>query len=350
MLNKALINWSHEQYSHLPWRQKRSLYTTLVSEIMLQQTTVGTVLSRFGPFIKKYPTVKSLAKASEKDVCAAWEGLGYYRRARNLRKAAITIVEDYGGEFPSDITELKKIPGIGDYTANAIKAIGMNEHALGVDANLERVLARYYGLKEEKGLKLHKKIKTLFSDHKIIQNLDKLGSRNAHEALMDLGRVYCQAKRADCHLCPLKKKCVARLEEGSPLDYPVISEALKKSKSIKHEVTLLRILVKRGRKYVGHERLKSQWLQGQIELPTFILQSTDEKLKQYPILENVDLDKNLPLVKSAITKYKISNIVLKMTKSEFDDFLAEHSLIKGDYSYFDVDTSHFSTTSKKVMS
>ena len=110
MINKKLIDWSLNSYSDLPWRsENRSLYTTLVSEIMLQQTTVTTVMKKYDAFLKQYPTIFDLAESSEKEVCKAWEGLGYYRRARNLRKAAIDITENYNGKFPTDVNELIKI-------------------------------------------------------------------------------------------------------------------------------------------------------------------------------------------------------------------------------------------------
>lgn len=349
MLNKQLLTWSLETYEHLPWRQTRSLYRTLVSEIMLQQTTVSTVLARFEPFIEKFPTLEDLAKASEKEVCSAWEGLGYYRRARNLRKAAIYLMEHHSGEFPKSAQKLKKIPGIGDYTANALLAIGMNEEGLGIDANLERVIARYFYIQEEKGPKLQKKIKELYEQKSVLKNLNRVGYRAGHEALMDLGRVFCQAKRADCHICPVKTRCQSRIEAGSPLAIPVVSNKQLEKKKQKDELQLLRVVVRRGQKVVGHERSKGQWLEGQVEIPSFILSSTDKKLDQYPRLHNFDLNEHdVSIIKTGITKYKIKNCVIEMSKKDFDDLLKSHK-IDQNYSYYHAGETHFSSASKKAL-
>ncbi|RPJ67810.1 MAG: A/G-specific adenine glycosylase, partial [Alphaproteobacteria bacterium] len=130
-----LIEWSNDQYSHLPWRSQRTLYRTLVSEIMLQQTTVGTVLNHFEKFLSEYPTIFDLAQTNEEQICISWKGLGYYRRARSLRSLAIQIVEQFKGEIPTDLASLLKLKGIGPYTANAIVAIGADLRGLAVDAN-----------------------------------------------------------------------------------------------------------------------------------------------------------------------------------------------------------------------
>jgi A/G-specific adenine glycosylase len=158
----ALIEWSKNEFSDLPWRKNRSLYRTLVSEIMLQQTTVGTVKNHYERFLKQFPTLSSLAEATEDELIVAWKGLGYYRRARNLKKIAETIHAEFNDEFPQDIETLKTISGIGPYTASAIVGIGMDKRALAVDANLERVIARLFNIKTEKGPKLQAAIGELF--------------------------------------------------------------------------------------------------------------------------------------------------------------------------------------------
>ena len=200
MMNlKALIKWSCSHYGHLPWRQSRSLYSTLVSEIMLQQTTVGTVLNHYHRFLKRFPSIKSLAMACEEDVLIEWKGLGYYRRAKNLRKACIHLWENYRGQIPLDFEKLIAIPGIGEYTANALLAIGGNKKTIALDANLERVIARLYGIKEKKGPKLLKHIYALFDDDKIFSHdPQKVSFRHLNEALMDLGRTYCQSRKTRC--------------------------------------------------------------------------------------------------------------------------------------------------------
>lgn len=300
-----LISWSEKEFSRLPWREKRTLYRTLVSEIMLQQTTVSTVRNHYERFLVTFPTMESLARASEEELTVAWKGLGYYRRARNLKKIAEAIVNEHGGEFPKTSEELQLIPGIGPYTAGAIMAIGMDERALAVDANLERVIARLYGMKEEKGLKLQKKILELFAAGKIF-NEKKISFRKLNEALMDLGRTYCQARKASCDLCFLKAECVA-LKKGKPLEYPVSSVVAKVSQE--HELELLRVFVVKKGKLLVYRKDDSEWLSGQYEVPTFIVKSTDEKLKQYQKLKGSSPEV-VGSFKTGITKYKIHNSVI----------------------------------------
>src|SRR5690606_19105274 len=141
-----LLTWSAREFGHLPWRKERTLYRTLVSEIMLQQTTVSTVLQHYERFLKRFPDLTTLAAASEEEMLIAWDGLGYYRRAKNLKRIAEMLVADWDGQFRERADDLLMIKGIGPYTSNALLAIGMVRPALAVDAILERVLARINGL------------------------------------------------------------------------------------------------------------------------------------------------------------------------------------------------------------
>ena len=310
---KNLINWSKTEFAHLPWRQNRSLYRTLVSEIMLQQTTVGTVRNHFERFLVRFPDLISLAQASEDELLVAWKGLGYYRRARSLKKIAEALASDHGGEFPHDLDALMEITGIGPYTANALVGIGMDKRALAVDANLERVIARLLNLKTEKGLKLQKEIQSLFVAKKIFT--EKISFRDLNEALMDLGRTYCQARKASCELCPLKKDCLS-FQEGTPLSIPMVKGEEKK-KSVEHELHLLRVFVMKKDKILVYKKGEKEWLSGQFEVPTFILSTTDKTLKQYPVLPKGAKVKPLFSFKTGITKYKIQNSVLLMEEKEF---------------------------------
>lgn len=332
---KKLIAWSRSQHAELPWRKKRSLYFTLVSEIMLQQTTVGTVKNHFANFIKTFPTVESLALTSEEQMLRAWKGLGYYRRAKNLRKAALDIVEFYEGEIPLDFEKLKGIKGIGDYTANALLAIGADQAALALDANLERVLARIYGIKIQKGPALHKKLQELFLKEELLPEMKKLSPRFFTEALMDLGREFCQARKAQCEKCPMHKVCVASLE-GKALHYPFQSENKIKKKF--YELNLLRLVVRKQNLVLAYQKEEGEWLSGQWELPTFILETEDVKLKQYAHLK-VKIDfKKLKSFSTSITKYKIKNYILECSEAEFLKIKNDkrhygyHSPLKGDLS------------------
>ncbi len=305
----ALIKWSQKEFPHLPWRENRSLYRTLVSEIMLQQTTVGTVKNHFERFLKIYPDLQSLADSTEEELLVAWKGLGYYRRAKNLKKIAEALVNDHEGDFPSDLDLLQKIPGIGPYTANALVGIGMDQRALAVDANLERVIARFFGMKIPKGLKLQKEISRSFKAKEIFST--KLSFRALNEALMDLGRTICQARRASCELCPLKTECKA-FQSKKPLQYPL--EGVEK-KIDKHELHLLRVYVIKRDKVLVYQKEEEEWLAGQYEVPTFILESTDEKLTQYPRF--VFKKEASGKFKSGITKYTINNSLWISSEAEW---------------------------------
>ncbi|HXH30903.1 MAG TPA: hypothetical protein VNJ01_08835 [Bacteriovoracaceae bacterium] len=313
---KPLLSWSKKEFTELPWRKNRTLYRTLVSEIMLQQTTVATVKNHYHRFLARFPDLASLAEASEEDLLVAWKGLGYYRRARSLKKIAECIVTEYGGEFPSDMSVLQKISGIGPYTASALVAIGMDKRAVAVDANLERVISRLYGIKAVKGLQLQKEIYKLFEREIIFSGVETY--RELNESLMDLGRTFCQARRAVCELCPLKKDCKA-FGEGLPLAYPVAgAPAIGAGKS--HELSLLRIYVIKEDKLLVYKKEKHEWLTGQYEVPTFTLSSTDLKLTQYPQLKKAVEVKPLHILKTGITKYTIMNSLLVMDEKALKRF------------------------------
>lgn len=333
-----LLDWSQSEFSHLPWRVQRTLYRTLVSEIMLQQTTVSTVLNHFERFLKEFPTLKTIARASEEEMLIAWKGLGYYRRAKNLKKIAEYLTTHFAGEIPLDYEVLISIPGIGPYTASALIGIGANKKALAVDANLERVIARLYGFKEVKGPKLQQKIQMQFQDGIIFKGIKDY--RGLNEALMDLGRTNCQARRATCELCFLRKNCQA-FAEKKVLSYPV--EAGEKKVSQDHELGLLRLVIKKKNQILAYQKSEGQWLSGQYEIPTFIVSTTDSKLKQYP---KIDFDTSeLHKVKTSITKYKITNFVLEMSLTEFKKLSFPHS-----WEWINLDEkANLSTASMKVI-
>ena len=153
IITKKILKWYDINKRSLPWRKKVSLqkkqYFTLVSEFMLQQTQVATVIPFFNRFIKNLPSLKKLANVEEKKLIKLWEGLGYYSRARNLKKTAQLIIRDFNGKIPKDYVKLKSLPGIGDYTASAIMAIAFNKPFIPLDGNVERILKRYLYLKKK---------------------------------------------------------------------------------------------------------------------------------------------------------------------------------------------------------
>lgn len=338
---KNLIKWSEQTFVHLPWRKKRTLYHTLVSEIMLQQTTVGTVLNHFERFIAKYPTIESLAKSSEEEMLMAWKGLGYYRRAKNLKLIAETIQSEFKGKIPEEIDVLTSIKGIGPYTANALLAIGMDKKALAIDANLERVIARLYALKEPKGTHLHKHIHHLFAKKEIFS--EKVSPRALNEALMDLGRTFCQARKVSCDICPMNDVCLT-YKQGNPLNYPIGSEAPKIA--ISHELKLLRIIVRKGSKIIVYLKNEQEWLSGQYEIPTYIIKCDDQTLKQYPKISRKISYEGLPKVKTGITKYSIENYILEMTEKEFNELKFSR---KYEWKTLKTESENYSTTTLKCL-
>ncbi len=341
---KALLSWSKEEFTDLPWRRSRSLYRTLVSEIMLQQTTVGTVRNHYERFLRRFPDLEALANASEEELLVAWKGLGYYRRARSLKKIAESIFRDHGGKFPKAAAQLEAIPGIGPYTASALISIGMDRRAVAVDANIERVIARLYGLQLPKGPKLQKEIYSRFEAGEILSH--DFSYRDLNEALMDLGRTFCQARRAVCELCPMRKDCSA-FRSGTPLAYPAEGKVKVAKVDKGHELNLLRIYVMKDEKILVYKKETHEWLSGQYEVPTFILSSTDAKLAQYPLLDTPEELDPAHTYKTGITKYNIVNSVLVMDEKKLKKFKYPRDL---EWRHISSEASNFSTATLKGLS
>lgn len=207
---RELLNWYDLNRRVLPWRalpgKRANPYHVWLSEVMLQQTTVPAVIPYFLKFTQKWPTVKDLAAADANDVMENWAGLGYYARARNLHKCAITVAQNYKGKFPSEQEGLIELPGIGDYTSNAIAAIAFNNPANVVDGNVERVMARIYAVSEPvpDSKPLLKSLAGVLAEGEI----DRPG--DYAQALMDLGATVCTPSSPKCMLCPVSKQCEGR--------------------------------------------------------------------------------------------------------------------------------------------
>ncbi|MDA8890751.1 A/G-specific adenine glycosylase [Candidatus Pelagibacter sp.] len=205
ILTKKILHWYDNNKRSLPWRKKFSQvkreYYTLVSEFMLQQTQVATVIPYFNNFIKDIPNVSSLAKINENKLLKYWEGLGYYSRVKNLKKTAQILEKNFKGRLPSTIEELKLLPGVGEYTANAIMAIGFNKPFIPLDGNIERVIKRLLNLKLISEVSKEK----LISKKKILGTSVRAG--DYAQALMELGALICRPKNPLCKKCPLIKNC-----------------------------------------------------------------------------------------------------------------------------------------------
>jgi A/G-specific adenine glycosylase len=205
IITNKILNWYDIHKRTLPWRKKTSLnkkqYYTLVSEFMLQQTQVATVIPYFNRFIKHIPNLETLAKYDDQKLIKLWEGLGYYSRVKNLKKTAQIVVKDFNKNLPDNILDLKLLPGIGDYTASAIMAIAFNKPIIPLDGNIERVLKRYLYLKNEN--QIHKD--NLIKQKKIFGTSSR--SSEYAQALMELGALICKPVNPHCEKCPVLGKC-----------------------------------------------------------------------------------------------------------------------------------------------
>ena len=206
-ISKEILYWYDNNKRILPWRKhltnKQKEYFTLVSEIMLQQTQVKTVIPYFKNFIKKIPNLKTLSKTNDKKLMKCWEGLGYYSRARNLKKTAKKIIKEFNGRLPDNIEQLKTLPGIGEYTSTAIMAIVFNKQLIPLDGNVERILKRVFYLKKKNEISknnLHKK-KLFFGKSS--------RSSDYAQSIMEIGALICRPINPLCEDCPINKSCLA---------------------------------------------------------------------------------------------------------------------------------------------
>ncbi|WP_296560294.1 A/G-specific adenine glycosylase [uncultured Acetobacterium sp.] len=227
ILQTNLLRWFDKSKRDLPFRRTRDPYFIWISEIMAQQTQIGTLIPYYNRFIANFPTVFSLAQATEDDVIKAWEGLGYYSRARNLHQAARLIVSDYQGRIPDTLAELIKLPGIGPYTGGAIASIAFNQKVSAVDGNVLRVISRYCNSFADIGHAKTKKQITGWLDSILP---DAAGDFN--EALMELGALICLPKNPTCLICPIRSGCQSDAA-GTTGQLPV---KVKKQKQITKQV------------------------------------------------------------------------------------------------------------------
>jgi A/G-specific adenine glycosylase len=213
---QRLRTWFQQHARDLPWRRTRDPYAILVSEMMLQQTTVAAVVPFYERWMKRFPSVQKLAAAEESEVLALWQGLGYYRRARNLLTAAKKISSQRKGKFPCDYDGLRALPGVGDYTANAVLAFSRDQCVPVLDANVIRVVARLFNQ--------HTPVDTARGLARVrsalVSLLPESGGHEFASALMELGALVCRAGRPDCLLCPVKECCAARHPEQLPRKAP----------------------------------------------------------------------------------------------------------------------------------
>ena len=323
MNNKSIPNkilhWYDNNKRNLPWRkkvsQKQREYNTLVSEFMLQQTQVKTVIPYYNNFLKKIPNFKALSKVSDGDLLKLWEGLGYYSRAQNLKKTAIKVMKEFNGHLPNTIEELKSLPGVGDYTSKAILSIAFNKKVIPLDGNVERILKRTLYLKKENQLSKD------FLNSKI--DFFSLSDRASDysQAIMEIGALICKPKRPLCIICPIKKNCLAYKKN----DFE-INKVNKKTKTKFFEA----IIYEKKNNYLLVKNDKFKFLKN---MPIFPMKEVKEEKYKYSKrkkinikLSNMDMKivlintNNLPKIKNKIILKKSSlqsEVIPSFTKKIF---------------------------------
>ena len=249
IITKKILKWYDLNKRSLPWRKKLSpqkkQYYTLVSEFMLQQTQVVTVVPYFNRFIKKIHSLKKLANVKEKKLIKLWEGLGYYSRARNLKKTAQVVIKKFKGKLPDNFDDLVLLPGIGHYTASAILAIAFNKPYIPLDGNIQRVLKRYLYLKKDKEIG-----KDSLSQKKAVFGISSRSNDYA-QALMELGALICKPNNPVCFQCPISKNCKSYKKKDFNL--------AKSNKKNKNKYFILKVL-KKNQKYLLVKNTKFNFL------------------------------------------------------------------------------------------
>jgi A/G-specific adenine glycosylase len=297
---EALLAWYDVHRRVLPWRaqagQRADPYWVWLSEIMLQQTTVQAVGRYYREFLSRWPDVQALAAAPLDDVLAVWAGLGYYARARNLHRAAKVVVEEFGGEFPANYEQLKRLPGVGAYTAGAIAAIAFDQPYLAMDANAERVLARLFAI-EEPLAKGKPRLRELGQ-----QLVPQKRAGDFAQALMDLGSAICTPKKPACNSCPVNGYCEAfkrGLQELLPVKGEKPLRPLKRGAAfVARDASGAVLLVKRP-----ENGLLGGMLQPPLGPWTDEFPSTEDALLQAPF--PADWKKRLGIVRHGFTHFEL---------------------------------------------
>lgn len=268
---EPLLKWYDDNKRDLPWRRDREPYHVWISEIMLQQTRIEAVMRYYARFMEALPSVQSLSEVDDDALLKLWEGLGYYSRARNLKKAAQKIVSDYDGRFPTTYAQIMGLPGIGEYTAGAIASLCFDEKVPAVDGNVLRVIARIQGSRKNVLLPQTKK--------EITEQLKRIIPEQAgafNEGLMELGELVCLPNGAPlCERCPLRDNCIAYREHLTD-EIPVRIKEMKRKKA---EKTVFYLTAPSGRIAI-EKRPETGLLSGMYQLPNIDGFFTDEELEK----------------------------------------------------------------------
>ena len=268
LIAQPLLHWFWANHRVLPFRSDPTPYHVWVSEIMLQQTRVAAAVPYYERFVQELPDIPALAACEEERLLKLWEGLGYYSRVRNLQKAARIVCEQYGGQLPGDLAALRKLPGIGDYTAGAIASIGFGIPAPAVDGNVLRVFARLYN---DEGDIMQPAVKAA-TTQKVMAQQPAEAPGDFNQALMELGALVCTPGQPDCAACPLQALCLGR-QSGNPARLP--QKAPKKARK-KCELTLCLAQDAAGR-WLLQKRGEQGVLAGLWQPPVLAEEALDEK-------------------------------------------------------------------------
>ncbi|MEE3371076.1 MAG: A/G-specific adenine glycosylase [Planctomycetota bacterium] len=303
-LRRRLLTWFRAHGRDLPWRRTRTLYHVWVSEIMLQQTQVVTVVPFFQRFIKRFPDITSLASAKEDEILRLWEGLGYYRRARNLHRAAQQIVQNYDGQFPEDFSVARSLPGIGRYTAGAILSIARDHKLPILEANTVRVFSRLLAFRGVPSEKTGQQLLWSFSE----SLLPRKGVGDINQALMELGSEICVPRAPNCATCPVHMLCAA-YRQGAQALIPA-----KKPRPPIEDVTEAAIVIQRGsrvllRRHSDQERWAGLW-----DFPRFAATTGNTVVSSRELIDNahqltgmnIEPLQHLTTLQHAVTRFRIT--------------------------------------------
>lgn len=302
-LSPALLEWYDEVRRDLPFRRTRDPYAIWVSEVMLQQTQVATVVSYFTRWMQLFPNVRALASASEDQVLHAWQGLGYYSRARSLRRAAQAVVERFQGELPRHVDELRSLPGIGPYSAGAIASIAFGERTPVVDGNVVRVLSRLFALRGDPNKATQRR--EIWERAASLVPSERPGDFN--QALMELGATVCTPQSPRCALCPLRRNCRA-LALGIQEDLP----ELPKRAEVTEVAMAAALLMVRGRVLVVKLEASAPRWAGMWQFPNLERRAkeTAERGAERALRElagvTAKAERSLTSVKHSVTRYRIT--------------------------------------------
>lgn len=323
-IRRRMLGWYQNNKRDLPWRKRRDAYSVWVSEIMLQQTRVETVVDYYTRFMLAFPTIHSLARAREDAVLKCWEGLGYYSRALNLHRAAKTIVNRYHGRFPNSLDELMRLPGVGRYTAGAIASIAFGITAPVLDGNVKRVLARIYAI--EDSIDASSATNRLWELAGNLVSPDSPGDFN--QSLMELGARVCLPKSPLCRECPIQPQC-----ESYRLNLQTVIPQRKPKKKVPHYEVVAAAIYKNGRYLLG-KRPPGGMLGGLWEFPGGKIENgeTHEQALVREIHEEmgigIEVGPHIATVHHAYSHYTVSLHLYRCTHTSGSPRTIYHSAVK----------------------